>query len=73
MGKEYERITPRLWEFIENQKIFFVASAPLTGDGAAQAVDADDRLGPGAGRQHRDRPEAARAQRFGGAVQDSIQ
>ena len=33
MGKEYERIEPRLWEFIENQKVFFVASAPLAGDG----------------------------------------
>jgi predicted pyridoxine 5'-phosphate oxidase superfamily flavin-nucleotide-binding protein len=33
MGKEYERIEPRLWEFIERQKVFFVASAPLAGDG----------------------------------------
>ncbi|MDX3659393.1 pyridoxamine 5'-phosphate oxidase family protein [Streptomyces sp. ID05-26A] len=33
MGKEYERIVPRLWEFIENQKVFFVATAPLAGDG----------------------------------------
>jgi predicted pyridoxine 5'-phosphate oxidase superfamily flavin-nucleotide-binding protein len=33
MGKEYERIEPRLWEFIENQKVFFVATAPLAGDG----------------------------------------
>jgi len=33
MGKEYERIEPRLWEFIENQKVFFVASAPLAADG----------------------------------------
>jgi predicted pyridoxine 5'-phosphate oxidase superfamily flavin-nucleotide-binding protein len=33
MGKEYERIEPRLQEFIERQKVFFVASAPLAGDG----------------------------------------
>ncbi|WP_394619231.1 pyridoxamine 5'-phosphate oxidase family protein [Lentzea sp. JNUCC 0626] len=33
MGKEYARIEPRLWEFIEQQKVFFVASAPLAGDG----------------------------------------
>jgi predicted pyridoxine 5'-phosphate oxidase superfamily flavin-nucleotide-binding protein len=33
MGKEYERIEPKLREFIEDQKVFFVASAPLAGDG----------------------------------------
>jgi predicted pyridoxine 5'-phosphate oxidase superfamily flavin-nucleotide-binding protein len=33
MGKSYERIEPRLQEFIEDQKVFFVATAPLTGDG----------------------------------------
>ena len=33
MGKSYERIDGRLREFIDNQKIFFVASAPLDGDG----------------------------------------
>jgi hypothetical protein len=33
MGKVYEGITPRLREFIEAQKVFFVASAPLAGDG----------------------------------------
>ncbi|GLZ28310.1 pyridoxamine 5'-phosphate oxidase [Lentzea sp. NBRC 105346] len=33
MGKTYERIDGRLREFIDNQKIFFVASAPLDGDG----------------------------------------
>ena len=33
MGKSYERIEPRLREFIDNQKVFFVATAPLAGDG----------------------------------------
>jgi hypothetical protein len=33
MGKIYEGITPRLRAFIEEQKVFFVASAPLAGDG----------------------------------------
>jgi hypothetical protein len=33
MGKVYERIEPRLRTFIEEQKVFFVASAPLAGDG----------------------------------------
>ena len=33
MGKEYERIVPKLREFIEQQKVFFVATAPLAGDG----------------------------------------
>ncbi len=33
MGKVYEGITPRLRAFIEEQKVFFVASAPLAGDG----------------------------------------
>ncbi|TWP49580.1 pyridoxamine 5'-phosphate oxidase family protein [Lentzea tibetensis] len=33
MGKSYERIDGRLREFIDNQKIFFVATAPLAGDG----------------------------------------
>jgi Pyridoxamine 5'-phosphate oxidase len=33
MGKVYERIDGRLREFIEEQKIFFVATAPLSGDG----------------------------------------
>lgn len=33
MGKTYEGITPRLRTFIEEQKVFFVASAPLDGDG----------------------------------------
>ncbi|CRK58375.1 hypothetical protein SCL24.07 [Alloactinosynnema sp. L-07] len=33
MGKTYERIDGRLREFIERQPVFFVATAPLTGDG----------------------------------------
>ena len=33
MGKTYDEITPKLREFIEAQKMFFVASAPLAGDG----------------------------------------
>jgi hypothetical protein len=33
MGKVYEKIEPRLRTFIEEQKVFFVASAPLAGDG----------------------------------------
>jgi hypothetical protein len=33
MGKLYDRIDGRLRAFIEDQKIFFVATAPLDGDG----------------------------------------
>lgn len=33
MGKRYESITERLREFIETQPLFFVATAPLAGDG----------------------------------------
>ena len=33
MGKVYERIEPRLRAFIEEQHVFFVASAPLATDG----------------------------------------
>lgn len=33
MGKRYESITERLREFIEAQPLFFVATAPLAGDG----------------------------------------
>ncbi|HEV2781591.1 MAG TPA: pyridoxamine 5'-phosphate oxidase family protein [Actinophytocola sp.] len=33
MGKLYDRIDGRLRSFIENQKVFFVATAPLSGDG----------------------------------------
>ncbi len=33
MGKVYDKIEPRLRAFIEEQKVFFVASAPLAADG----------------------------------------
>ena len=33
MGKTYPRIEPRLQSFIEQQPIFFVATAPLAEDG----------------------------------------
>ncbi|MEV0899473.1 pyridoxamine 5'-phosphate oxidase family protein [Actinoplanes sp. NPDC049802] len=33
MGKEYERISGRLRDFIETQPVFFTATAPLSGDG----------------------------------------
>lgn len=33
MGRTYDRIDDRLRSFIEDQKIFFVASAPLSADG----------------------------------------
>ncbi|MDX2852084.1 pyridoxamine 5'-phosphate oxidase family protein [Streptomyces sp. PA03-3a] len=33
MGKTYERIDGRLRAFIEEQKVFFTATAPLSGDG----------------------------------------
>jgi hypothetical protein len=33
MGQVYERIEPRLRRFIEEQPVFFVASAPLADDG----------------------------------------
>jgi hypothetical protein len=33
MGKVYERIDGRLQTFIEQQPVFFVATAPLAGDG----------------------------------------
>src|SRR6476620_792021 len=33
MGKTFDRITPELRQFIEAQKVFFVATAPLAGDG----------------------------------------
>ncbi len=33
MGKTYERIDGRLRAFIEEQPVFFTATAPLTGDG----------------------------------------
>jgi predicted pyridoxine 5'-phosphate oxidase superfamily flavin-nucleotide-binding protein len=33
MGQVYERIEPRVRQFIEAQPVFFVATAPLAGDG----------------------------------------
>ncbi|MBL0340786.1 MAG: pyridoxamine 5'-phosphate oxidase family protein [Bacteroidetes bacterium] len=33
MGKLFSEITPEIQEWIENQKMFFVATAPLTADG----------------------------------------
>lgn len=33
MGKTYETITPELQDFISRQQMFFVATAPLAGDG----------------------------------------
>lgn len=33
MGKQYDELTPRLIQFIEAQKLFFVATAPLSGSG----------------------------------------
>ena len=33
MGKTYDEITPELRQFIEAQKMFFVATAPLAGEG----------------------------------------
>jgi hypothetical protein len=33
MGKLYERIDGRLRTFIEEQPVFFTATAPLSGDG----------------------------------------
>ena len=33
MGKVYQRIDGRLRNFIEQQPVFFVATAPLAGDG----------------------------------------
>ena len=34
MGKSYETLNPQLVEFIEKQRMFFVATAPLSGDGS---------------------------------------
>ena len=33
MGKAYQTITPKLQKWVENQKIFFVSTAPLSADG----------------------------------------
>lgn len=33
MGQTYDHVTPKLRAFIERQKLFFVATAPLSGEG----------------------------------------
>ena len=33
MGKQFENITPKLAEWLAQQRVFFVATAPLAGDG----------------------------------------
>ena len=33
MGQTHDRVTPKLKAFIERQKLFFVATAPLSGEG----------------------------------------
>lgn len=50
MGKIHESLTPKLVEFIEAQKMFFVATAPLTADGhvnvSPKGMDSLRVLGP---------------------------
>ncbi|REJ86188.1 MAG: pyridoxamine 5'-phosphate oxidase family protein [Acidobacteria bacterium] len=50
MGKVFEQIDDKLREFIAGQRMFFVASAPLTGDGhvnlSPKGLDAFRVLGP---------------------------
>ena len=50
MGKLYDHIDDKLTKFIEAQKMFFVATAPLTGDGhvnvSPKGYDAFKILGP---------------------------
>lgn len=50
MGKTYENITPKLKTWIEAQKMFFVATAPLAGDGhincSPKGMDSFRVLGP---------------------------
>ena len=50
MGKSYDRITPELSNWIEQQRIFFVATAPLAGDGfincSPKGMDTFRILGP---------------------------
>ena len=33
MGQEYNRLDEKLYKFIESQKVFFIGTAPLSGDG----------------------------------------
>lgn len=50
MGKTYDKIDDRIRAFIESQKMFFVATAPLSGDGhvnlSPKGYDAFKVLGP---------------------------
>jgi Pyridoxamine 5'-phosphate oxidase len=50
MGKVYESITPELAKWIDRQKLFFVATAPLAGDGlvncSPKGMDSFRILGP---------------------------
>lgn len=50
MGKQHEAITPAIAEWIENQKMFFVATAPLAGEGlvncSPKGMDTFRILGP---------------------------
>jgi hypothetical protein len=50
MGKSYEGITPELSAWIERQRMFFVATAPLSGDGlincSPKGMDTFRILGP---------------------------
>src|SRR5688572_31387918 len=51
MGKSYDGITPELAQWIERQHLFFVATAPLAGDGlincSPKGMDTFRILGPG--------------------------
>jgi hypothetical protein len=50
MGKSYDGITPELSDWIERQRMFFVATAPLAGDGlincSPKGMDTFRILGP---------------------------
>ncbi|MEO0982811.1 MAG: pyridoxamine 5'-phosphate oxidase family protein [Pseudomonadota bacterium] len=50
MGKQYDALTDKLTEFIKAQKVFFVATAPLSGDGlvnlSPKGYDSFAVLGP---------------------------
>ena len=50
MGKIHDELTPKLVDFIESQKMFFVGTAPLAGDGhvnvSPKGMDSLRVLGP---------------------------
>ena len=50
MGKEYDHIDERMADWISRQHMFFVATAPLTGDGhvnvSPKGLDSLRILGP---------------------------